>query len=227
MPGRSAPSAFAASLSGDSAFISRSNASMLDCMLCGLWCSSRQDHERDDDHGQRHEQEQQHAHDAHHLLTSLGATRSWASSPQASPPSHASCFQIGTDAFTASMQNRAAANASVAVRRRHHDDDRRLADGHDADAVEQHDAPDRRPPGPGLVGDRCSRGTTCSSYASYSSCSTPGRSGAWSRAVPLNTTTAPQSRPHDPVGGGPTGKLVRPNPNHTSPESAVASRHRR
>ena len=39
----------------------------------------------------------------------------------------------------------------------------------------------------------CIRGTTCSSYASYVRYSTPSRPSAWSRTVPLNNTTAPQS----------------------------------
>src|SRR4051812_10642538 len=37
------------------------------------------------------------------------------------------------------------------------------------------------------------RGSTCSAYASYSSDETPGRPSAWSRTVPLKSTTAPQS----------------------------------
>src|SRR3954465_6158200 len=49
---------------------------------------------------------------AHHLRSSCGDTSVCVSSPHASPPLHTSCFQMGTDDLMASMQNRAAANAS-------------------------------------------------------------------------------------------------------------------
>ncbi len=41
-----------------------------------------------------------------------GTPTSCASSPHAEPPAHVSRFQIGTDDFNVSMQNRAAWNAS-------------------------------------------------------------------------------------------------------------------
>ena len=72
------------------------------------------------------------------------------STAQSEPPAQCSCFQIGTDSFSVSMQNRAASNASLAVRRRDRDRDRRLRQRELADAVQQRDPLQIGPPARGL-----------------------------------------------------------------------------
>src|SRR3954471_11826188 len=68
---------------------------------------------REPDRGDHHGDGEEHQ-GAHGVapLTSDASTRCWASRPQLSPPSQDSRFQMGTEALSASMQNRAAANAS-------------------------------------------------------------------------------------------------------------------
>ena len=63
--------------------------------------------------GRQHDDEEQEGERAHRPALGRPSARSWPSSPQASPPAQRSFFQIGTDAFTASMPKRAASNASA------------------------------------------------------------------------------------------------------------------
>src|SRR5436309_1534846 len=128
-----------------------------------------------------------------HDATSPAWTTSWAASLHSAPPAQLSRFHIGTVAFSASMQNRAASNASERW-------------GADTATTTEHSATSSSPircssatrPISGtrarpLAAMAARRGTTCSSYASYSRPVTPARPSAWSRTVPANTTTAPQS----------------------------------
>ena len=116
--------------------------------------------------------------------------------PQSAPSRHTSCFQIGALAFSASMAKRAASNASARCGALTDGDDRALAQVETAGAVDQHDPPGLGPAQAqldvdrfearhdlrlvGLVGQRLDLVTH-----------TPDSSTAWSRTVPLNSTTAP------------------------------------
>ena len=59
--------------------------------------------------------------------------------PQSAPSRQVSCFQIGTDAFSASIAYRAASNASARCGADTTTTTARLADAELADAVEQRD----------------------------------------------------------------------------------------
>ena len=106
------------------------------------------------------------------------AVMCWASRPHDSPSRHVSRFQIGTDAFSVSIPNRAAAKASGRC-------------GAEATTTTELSPTGTTPirwinttrPNVGhrfriSVAIAANRGTTCSSYASYSSNSTSSRPGA-------------------------------------------------
>ena len=86
------------------------------------------------------------------------------------------------------------------------DDDGGVADGEDAGAVQQGDAADHRPAGADLGGDGLEPGLGLLLVGLVHELSTPVRSPAWSRAVPQNTATAPQS-------GRPTHSVAAPTGN--------------
>ena len=101
------------------------------------------------------------------------------------------------------------------MRRRDDDHDGGRTDRHDTDAMQERDAADRRAIGraprrrPPAVAARPVPRTPRTPAAAR-----PGRSGAWSRAVPLNSTTAPQSGRTAHSVARPTGNSSSPSPNH-------------
>ena len=141
------------------------------------------------------EREQEEEDAAHRRSTARRRprTRSLASRPHSEPPAQVSRFQIGTVAFSVSMQNRAASNASLAVGRRRSDHDRGLADRERPGAVQQGEPPGRASgAGPRRRSPRAGA-RPAPRRPRIRACRTASRPSAWSRAVPVNTTTAPQS----------------------------------
>ena len=121
-------------------------------------------------------------------------TRSLASRPHSEPPAQVSRFQIGTDALRVSMQKRAASNASP----------RWGADAATTTEVSpiasgpvrcsRASRPVDGPAAPGLVSDLPRAGARPAPHRPrIRAADTASRPSAWSRAVPENTTTAPQS----------------------------------
>src|SRR5690606_36245444 len=181
---------------------------------------ARPEHERADEHDDRGDGEE---HDRVHGAGASTSVMCWASSPQLSPPAHVSRFQMGTVRFRVSMPKRAAANASSRW-------------GAETTTTTAHSPTARTPVRCSSAirptsGQRArassamaaSRGTTWDSYASYSRRATPGRPGAWSRAVPENRTTAPQSRRTAQDTASATGRGDADRPSDVSPEGSVSS----
>src|SRR5918995_6270209 len=155
------------------------------------------------------------------LAHGAGSTMCCASRPQLEPSDQVSRFQMGTERFSVSMQNRAAANASsrwgavattttalspTSSTPTRCSSARRPRTGHRARASSA---------------TACSRGTTWLSYASYSNFSTPGRPAALSRAVPENRTRPPQSGRTAQEVASATGSGAADSPSQVSPSGGT------
>ena len=91
------------------------------------------------------------------------------------------------------MQKRRGLERLLAVGRRRGDHHRGLADRERPGAVQQGEPPGGRPAAPSLVGDLREAGHDLLLIGLVFELLHGSRPSAWSRAVPENTTTAPQS----------------------------------
>src|SRR5687767_10660017 len=137
---------------------------------------------------------------------------------QSTPSAHVSRFQIGNVALSVSMPQRAASKASSRCG---------ALTPTTTEASPTANAPVRcssatRP----SVGHRrkassanaANRASASSAYASYSNAVTPARPSAWSRTVPANTITAPQSDCTTHVATSSTGSTSSVRPVHVRSE---------
>ena len=122
------------------------------------------------------------------------------------------------------MHKRAASNAAsrCGAARRH--DDRRLTDGDRPGAVQEGHPSEVRPARAGLVHDRrASRGRSAPRRPRTRGAETSGRPSAWSRAVPVKVTTAPQrgARTQSPAVAGVEREFSEPRATPTARKGAA------